>query len=69
MTRLPEWMQAVFELNPLIYSVHGVNYWFAGVDVGFDYMNWYINLLTARMFPISLTVSAAELFEKTTIED
>jgi ABC-2 type transport system permease protein len=69
LTQLPEWMQAVSKLNPLTYSVHGVRYWLAGADVGFDYMNWYIDLLTAVVFSIALTALAAELFEKTTIED
>ena len=57
LTRLPEWTQAVSKLNSLTYSAHGVRCWLAGADVGFDHMNWDIDLL------------AAGLFEKTTIED
>jgi ABC-2 type transport system permease protein len=69
LTQLPEWMQAVIRLNPLTYSAHGVRYWLARADVGFDHMKWYIDLLTAGVFSIALTALAAELFEKTTIED
>jgi ABC-type polysaccharide/polyol phosphate export permease len=55
LTQLPEWMQSVSKLNPLTCSVHRVRYWLKGADVGFDYMNWYIDLLTAGMFSIALT--------------
>ncbi|MGB9827594.1 MAG: ABC transporter permease [Thermosphaera sp.] len=69
LAQMPEWMQSASKLNPLTYSVHGVRYWLAGANVGFEYMNWHLDLAIITVFAIVLLAVAAEMFEKATIED
>lgn len=69
LTQMPGWMQVASKLNPLTYSVHGVRYWLAGANVGFEYMNWLLDLAVVIVFALALIAVATQMFERATIED
>jgi len=46
-----------------------VLYWLAGANVGFEYMNWLLDLAVVIVFALALIAVATQMFERATIED